>query len=379
MTVFELLSPRPNHQETPAPSSPHDASGTTVESEEEKHVGEGCDEESDVIQEKDKFSDVVQEKNVSRTHGCLDKIQRIRSLSGKVVNDSRVQILIILLISINAIMMGVATFPFVKDVPHIYHAFELVDKIFLVVFTIELAMQLIYHGFRLFLDGWLVFDFIIIVVSWSFAELQIVRAFRIFRALRLITRVKVLKDLLTALFGVLPQMEAISLLLFLIVFIFAILMTSLWKDLYQDNETSQDYFSRLDATFFTLFQIMTLDNWAGISREVMAVQSWAWIPFIAFVLISGFIVVNLMIAVICDAIGALHSEDRAKLVGKGGSGEEDKEPVQVDVKQQLQALQRQVEELTHMQEQTMHTLQYMTRHLQAKRMGPQMTAKKWWL
>jgi hypothetical protein len=382
MTVFELLSPRPNHQESPAPSSPQDASSRThleSESEEEKHVEDGCDEESDEVQEKEKDCDVVQEKKVYRTQGYMNKIQQIRNLSGKIVNDSTIQFLVILLISVNAIMMGIATFPFVKDDPRIYRAFELTDKIFLIAFTIELAMQLIYHGFRLFLDGWLVFDFIIIVVSWSFAELQIVRAFRIFRALRLITRVKVLKNLLTALFSVVPQMGAISLLLFLIFFIFAILMTSLWKDLYQDNETSQDYFSRLDATFFTLFQIMTLDNWAGISREVMAVQSWAWVPFIAFVLISGFIVVNLIIAVICEAIGALHSDDRAKLVGQSGSGKEDKEPVQVDVKQHLQALERQVEELTRMQQQTMHTLQYMTRHLQSKRMGAETTAKKWWL
>jgi uncharacterized protein involved in cysteine biosynthesis len=111
----------------------------------------------------------------------------------------------------------------------------------------------------------------------------------------------------------------------------------------------------------------------------MAVQSWAWFPIISFVLISGFIVVNLIIAVICDAIGGLHSEDRAKLVGQSGSGEEVKEPVQVDVKQHLQALERQVKELTHMQEKTMHTLQYLTRHLQAKRMGAETTAKKVWL
>jgi hypothetical protein len=170
-------------------------------------------------------------------------------------------------------------------------------------------------------------------------------------------------------------------LLFLIFFIFAILMTSLWKDLYYDNETSQDYFSRLDATFFTLFQIMTLDNWAGISREIMAVNSWAWIPFIAFVLISAFIVVNMIIAVICEAIGALHSDQRAMIMGQSGSGEEvnkDFEPVHVDVKQHLESLERQVDELTRMQQQTMHTLQYMARHLQAKKMET-VTPKKGWL
>jgi hypothetical protein len=311
----------------------------------------------------------------------MEKIHHFRNLSGKIVNDTWVQMLIILLIAVNAVMMGIATFPFVKDDPDVNRAFELTDKVFLIVFTVELAMQLIYHGFRLFLDGWLVFDFVIIVASWSFAKVQIIRAFRIFRALRLITRVKVLKNLLSALFRVIPRIGAIAMLLFLIFFIFAILMTSLWKDLYYDDETSQDYFSRLDSTFFTLFQIMTLDNWAGISREVMAVQSWAWLLFIAFVLISAFIVVNLIIAVICEAIGTLHSDQRAMITGQSGSGEEvnkDVEFVHVDVKQYLESLERQVEELTRMQQQTMHTLQYMTRHLQAKKVEA-VTAKKGWL
>ena len=56
-------------------------------------------------------------------------------------------------------------------------------------------MQLFYLGFALFLDGWLVFDLAIVILSWSFESMQIVRAFRIFRAFRLVTRVKPLRDL----------------------------------------------------------------------------------------------------------------------------------------------------------------------------------------
>ena len=64
----------------------------------------------------------------------------------------------------------------------------------------ELGLQFIYHGLRLLLDGWLVFDLIIIVTSWSFASIQIIRAFRIFRALRLVTRIKILKHLVLGTF-----------------------------------------------------------------------------------------------------------------------------------------------------------------------------------
>ena len=76
-----------------------------------------------------------------------------------------------------------------------HRIFELVDKVFLIIFTVELGLQFIYHGWRLLLDGWLVFDLVIILTSWSFASVQIIRAFRIFRALRLITRIEVMKNL----------------------------------------------------------------------------------------------------------------------------------------------------------------------------------------
>ena len=49
----------------------------------------------------------------------------------------------------------------------------------------------IYNALKLFYS----FDLVIITLSWGFSQVQIIRAFRIFRAFRLITRIKVLKNL----------------------------------------------------------------------------------------------------------------------------------------------------------------------------------------
>ena len=185
-----------------------------------------------------------------------------------------------------------------------------------------------------------------------------------------------------ALFGVMPRMCAIGILLFLVSYIFAVMFTQLFKDLYENEQTSVDYFSRMDATFFTLFQIMTLDSWADIAREVMAVYKWAWLPFIAFVIITGFIVVNLIIAVICDAISALNDDEKAKLEGQfdttkaqeadddsqSGQDNPDGSPLpEADVQEQLDSLEAQVEELTRVQVQTLYTLEYLARQLQRSR------------
>jgi hypothetical protein len=126
----------------------------------------------------------------------LDVVNQFRYNCGMLVNNGHVQLFIILLIAINGIMMGVATFDFVSDNQDIADAFETVDLIFLIIFTVELGLQFIYHGWRLLLDGWLIFDLVIIITSWSFSSVQIIRAFRIFRALRLVTRIKIMKNLI---------------------------------------------------------------------------------------------------------------------------------------------------------------------------------------
>jgi len=232
------------------------------------------------------------------------KLDDLRKACGAIVNDQHVQLGIIVLIIINAIMMGIATFDFVSENPKVDTAFEKTDKALLIIFTIELSMQLIFHGWKMFKDGWLVFDFIIVVLSWAFAGLQIIRAFRIFRALRIITRIETMKNLVAALFDIMPRLGAISALLVLIFYIFAVLFTQLFGDL----TLSEPFFSRLDYSLLTLFVMMTME-WADVARECMDQVWWAWAPFIAFIMITGFIVFNLIIAVVCDAVAVIENKE----------------------------------------------------------------------
>ena len=78
-----------------------------------------------------------------------------------------------------------------------------------------------------------------------------------------------------------------------------------------DGFLDHDYFGRLDYTFITLFQIMTLDSWLSVVRQVMHAQPWAWITFFAWVVITAFFVLNLVVAVICESLMEIHqSKDK---------------------------------------------------------------------
>jgi hypothetical protein len=150
----------------------------------------------------------------------LSTLGKFRKVCGDLINHAMVQHAIILLICLNALMMGIATFDFVEDDEHVSRVFEIADTIFLITFTIESAMQLTYHGVNLFKDGWLVFDFTVVVLSWSLESFQIVRAFRIFRTLRLVARLESLRKIVSALGNVIPSLSAVLFLLILVMYIF---------------------------------------------------------------------------------------------------------------------------------------------------------------
>jgi hypothetical protein len=188
----------------------------------------------------------------------LKPIDQARRSMGRFINCDRFQYFILSLIMINAIMMGVATFPFVKGNPQTSNVFELIDKVFLVIFTIESGLQLLYQGWFIFKDGFLVFDLLIVILSWALEGTQVIRSFRIFRALRLVTRVETMRNLVSAMFDVMPKLGAIFALLALVFYIFGVMMTQLYKDLSKQGDDPMGYFSSLPRTLFTLFQIMCL-------------------------------------------------------------------------------------------------------------------------
>lgn len=291
--------------------------------------------------------------------------KHVRQPIGSVLSSVNFQVFIVWLIVINSITMGIETFDFVALNPTLNYAFGLSDQIFLGIFTVELFFQFIFHGFHLFLDGWLLFDAGIVILSWSLQSMQVVRSFRIFRAFRLITRLKILKNLVSALFQVAPSMTAIVALLVLILYIFGVLCTSLFYDLYAQGHTDQDYFGTLDLSLFTLFDMMTLE-WATVAREVMAVYPWASIIFSSFLVFTSFILYSLIIAVVCDAVKVTEED----------SNEEEELAEKQESMIRLTDLQHRVDQLAVHQEDVLETMSLALQILQQQAVKGQQQARR---
>ena len=270
----------------------------------------------------------------------------VRTSCGILVNDTRFRIFISLLIVTNAIAMGAATYPFVRGNPKTMSNFDMMDQIFLIIYTIEFILQLIYRGYKLFFDGWLLFDFFIIIISWGFNSLAIVRSFRIFRVLRLIGRLEALKMVVDALLIVIPKLLYITLFLLLEFYIFTVLFTEFFKTMYEKGQTEVDYFSRLDVTAFTLFQVMCLDDWGDIAREVTATYWYASLLFVLFLLFTTFSILNMFIAVFCKAVHELEQIRIARSRRKKINKQEPVETIEEELDNCIQEFLEQEEDLT---------------------------------
>jgi hypothetical protein len=234
--------------------------------------------------------------------------------AGELVKQRSFKRFSICLILVHCMLCAVATFDIVTEDSEVQYLFDLAKDIFVYIMTAELFIHFLYHGLMMFSFGWLVFDFVLICAGWFIPNLLVMRTFRVVRTLRLASWIKDLKQLVMALLLVIPKMFAIFFLLLILFFVFAILFTDLFKHCYTDGITEKDYFGRLDTTLFTLFQIMTLDGWAELCKQVMTVHKWAWIPFVSFVIVSSFFFLNLVIAVVCEAVTSVHRDTVVKYI-----------------------------------------------------------------
>ncbi len=239
-----------------------------------------------------------------------------RDRARAIVEHRRFQQVIIWVIVVNAITLGLETSSSVMSTAGGF--LNVVDRLTLAIFVVELTSRLYAYGWRFFRDPWNIFDFIIVGISLLPASgpLSVVRTLRVLRVLRLISAFPAMRRVVSGLLSAVPGMAAIGALLGLIVYVAAVMATMLFGDI------APEFFANMGTTMLTLFQIMTGESWPEIAREVMTAAPLAWIFFVTYILVSSFAVLNLFIAVIVSSMerevtddlveaGERHALDRA--------------------------------------------------------------------
>lgn len=236
---------------------------------------------------------------------------------------------IILLIVANAITLGLETVPSV--VARFGDLLTIIDHAVLGVFVTELLLRFFVYRSRFFHDPWRVFDFVIVGIALMPASeaFSILRALRVLRLLRLVSMVPSMRGVVSALLAALPGMASIIALMLLVLYVSAVMATQLF------GAIAPEFFGSLGGSMFTLFQIMTVEGWPDIARGVMAEAPYAWIFFVSYLLIATFMVLNLFIAVVVNAMQEQVAEDLI--------GEEEMHTQQI--LDEVRALRREIEAL----------------------------------
>ena len=237
------------------------------------------------------------------------------------------QRLLIILIVVNAIILGIETNKNIMAV--IGHELIMIDHAILWVFIAEIVVLIAARGWHFFKDPWSIFDFLVVAIALvpATGSLSVLRALRVLRILRLINKIESMRRVVSALLGSLPGLGSVFGLVLIVFYVSGVIATNMYAADFPER------FGTLGMSFFTLFQVMTLEGWSEeIARPVMELYPSAWIFFLIFIFISTFIVVNLFVAVIVDSINSIKHH-------------EDKKNQKDEVTEKIEALHREITEL----------------------------------
>ncbi|MEU8192344.1 ion transporter [Microbispora amethystogenes] len=220
--------------------------------------------------------------------------ERLRVL----VDTPAFQRVVIAVIALNAVTLGLETSPELAD--RHSTAFLVVDRVIIAIFVIEILARISAHGKAFFRDPWNWFDLIVVAAALVPASesLSILRLFRFLRVLRLISVVPGMRRVVSALFTAIPGLTSALVLLLLSLYMAAVIGEQLFR------EAAPQYFGDLGTSLFTMFTVLTVENWPQVAEDVMAKEPMAWVFFATFIVITAFFVLNLLIGVIVSAMEA---------------------------------------------------------------------------
>jgi voltage-gated sodium channel len=225
----------------------------------------------------------------------------IREHLRKVIEHRHFRSFILAVILFNSVVLGLETSPTVMAE---FGPFILaVDTICLSIFVAELTAKLFVMRWRFFTKGWNIFDFLIVAIALVPAThgLAVLRALRILRLFRVISVAPTLRRVVEGLINALPGMGSVFLLMGIVFYVGSVMATKLF------GANFPEWFGTLGSSAYTLFQIMTLESWSmGIVRPILEIQPYAWLFFVPFILMTTFVVVNLVVGLVVNSMQDAH-------------------------------------------------------------------------
>ncbi|TRY91912.1 hypothetical protein DNTS_029630 [Danionella cerebrum] len=277
---------------------------------------------------------------------------------------------IIILVTIFANCVALAVFMPMpeEDTNNTNSNLESLEYIFLIIFTMECFLKIVAYGFLFHADAylrncWNILDFVIVAMGLFTVvvdfinnlsgveapveqkggfDMKALRAFRVLRPLRLVSGVPSLQVVMSSILKSMLPLFHISLLVFFMVTIYAIIGLELFKckmhktcyhtgtDIIASGDTAAPcamagngrrcllngtecrggwpgpnngitHFDNLGFSMLTVYQCITTQGWTDVLYWVNDAigMEWPWLYFVTLILLGSFFILNLVLGVLC--------------------------------------------------------------------------------
>ncbi|WP_152206635.1 ion transporter [Marinobacter changyiensis] len=209
------------------------------------------------------------------------------------------QTVVISIIVLSALTIGAKTY----DVPPLFsQALAVMDMGITVFFLIEILFRFSVcpSKRRFFLDGWNLFDTLVVIGSLIPLEnseaVLLGRLLRVFRVLRLVSVVPELRFLINSLLKAIPRMGYIALLMFIIFYIYAAMGSMFFAKI------DEFLWGDVAVAMLTLFRVATFEDWTDVMYGTMEVYPLSWVYYLTFIFLTAFVFLNMMVGTILEVM-----------------------------------------------------------------------------
>ncbi len=209
---------------------------------------------------------------------------------------------IVAVILVNAVLIGLSTY--LTDATAL-RVIAGIETACVVIYLVELALRFTARDSTaaFFRDGWNIFDIVIVIAALIPASNGIgpvLRVLRVFRVLRLVKTIPELRLIVTVLLRSVASMKYVALLATILFYVYAVIGVKLFGS---GGHPMQPYFASIHEACFTLFRILTGDDWTQMRYE-LAQTGHPLAAFTAYqvswILVATFLLVNLIVGAVIN-------------------------------------------------------------------------------
>ena len=265
----------------------------------------------------------------------------LKDSCGSIVSNRFFEWTITIVILVNAVLIGVET---KMRIP----AVEIVQKIILGIFTIEILMRFIARDSvkAFFSDGWNIFDLSLVLIGYipetlfaNASAMMAIRVLRVLRVLRLLRAGKEIKLITSVLAKSISSMLWYVVLFVIFIYLFAIIGVGLFKlpnpeqlsaaekIKFEEFErvahhapaNSPDPFGSLPEAMFTLFRELTGEDWTDLRYNLITAHEYGFVKVnptiittyhVLWFSLSVFLLLNLVTGSIINNYQNIREEQR---------------------------------------------------------------------